>query len=134
VGLGAVEVGEAVFAGEGPGAEDAAGPFHGARIGGEGDDGAADVAGRFGGEEILRRVVLVGGVYVGVLALAGVLPVGFGDAEMVEDGFGAEEAGSERDGDDVETRGQEAVKKLRFEISPESAFKDFSFRRPLSHV
>jgi len=101
VGLGAVEVGEAVFAGEGPGAEDAAGPVHGAGIGGEGDDGAADVTGRFGHEEILRRVVLVGGVYVGVFALAGVVPVGFGDAEVVEDGFGAEEAGSERDRDDV---------------------------------
>ena len=83
MGLGAVEVGEAVFAGEGPGAEDAAGPFHGAGIGGEGDDGAADIAGRFGGEEILRRVVLIGGVYVGVLALAVNLVISLGGSKFV---------------------------------------------------
>ena len=101
VGPGAVEVGESVFAGKGPGAEHAAGFFHGAGIGGEGDDGAADVAGRFGDEEILGRVILIGGIRAGIFAFAGVFPVGFGNAEMIEDGFGAQEARSERDGDDV---------------------------------
>ena len=109
MGLGAVEVGEAVFAGEGPGAEDASGFFGGFGVGGEGDDGASDVARGFGDHEVAGSVVLVVTVFVFTfifliwiyVLLSGVFPVGFRNFEVFENSFGAEKARSEGDGDDV---------------------------------
>jgi len=51
----------------------------------------------------LGAVVLVFAVliFLLILSLPDILPVGFGDFEDVEDGFGAQEAGSQCDGDDV---------------------------------
>jgi hypothetical protein len=104
VGLGAVEVGEAVFAGEGPGAEDAAGFFGGVGIGGEGDDGAADEARGFGDHEVAGGVVLVVTVFIFIfifVLLSGVFPVGFSNFEVFENSFGTEKSGGEGDGDNV---------------------------------
>ncbi len=101
VGLGAVEVGEVVFAGEVPGAEDASGFFHNLGIGGEGDDGAADEARRFGDHEVAGSVVLVATILVFIFSFADVPPVSFGDFEVLEDPFRAQKAGGKGDGGDA---------------------------------
>ncbi len=85
VGLAAVDVGEAVFLCQAPGAVDAAGFLRDVGIGGKGGDGAADVVGGLGGDEV--------GVLLGAL-----LPVGLCDAKVIEHGLGAEEAGRDGEG------------------------------------
>ena len=74
--------------------------FHCLRIAGKRDNGAADITGRFRLHEILRGIVLIVGVFAGIRALADLFPIGFRGFVVVEDRFGTQKAGSERDRND----------------------------------